>query len=127
VRNHRRRWRPLRAVLSGLAAITLAAGTMAATASTASSSPQGPAASDDKIRPKLLNQLESKDSVDFWIYFEAKAELSKAGSIKDWDQHGTAVARELRQTAASSQAGVQRALDRAGIKYQSFWVTTPSR
>jgi subtilisin family serine protease len=123
VRNHRRRWRPLRAVLSGLAAITLAAGTMAATASTASSSPQGPAASDDKIRPKLLDQLESKDSVDFWIYFEAKADLSKAGSLKDWDERGTAVARELRQTADSSQAAVQRELDRAGIKYQSFWVT----
>jgi len=123
VRNHRRRWRPLRAVLSGLAAITLAAGTMAATASTASSSPQGPAASDDKIRPKLLDQLESKDSVDFWIYFEAKADLSKAGSISDWDERGTAVARELRQTAESSQAAVQRNLDRAGIKYQSFWVT----
>ncbi|MGH3486286.1 MAG: S8 family serine peptidase [Nocardioidaceae bacterium] len=96
---------------------------MAATASTASSSPQGPAASDDKIRPKLLDQLESKDSVDFWIYFEAKADLSKAGSIGDWDERGTAVARELRQTAESSQAAVQRDLDRAGIKYQAFWVT----
>jgi subtilisin family serine protease len=123
VTNHRRRWRPLRAVLSGIAAITLAAGTMAATASTASSAPQGPAAPDDKIRPQLLNQLQQDEEAGFWIRFGAKADLSDARSIKDWNERGEAVAHALQQTANTSQASVKSELDRADVDYQAFWAT----
>jgi subtilisin family serine protease len=119
----RRRWRPLRTALCCLAAITLAAGTMAATATTASSSPQGPAASDDKIRPKLLDQLESKDTVDFWVHFGARPDLSKARAMEDWDKRGTAVARALQTTAAKTQRSVVQVLRDEGVKYQSFWAT----
>jgi subtilisin family serine protease len=123
VTNHRRRWRPLRAVICGLAAITLATGTMAATATSASSSPQGPAASDDKIRPKLLDQLQDTDEVSFWVRFEARADLTKASAIENWDKRGTAVARALKQTAKASQAGVKKQLNQAGVEYQAFWAT----
>src|SRR5690606_23100582 len=102
--------------MCGLAAITLAAGTMAATATTASSTPQGSAASDDKIRPKLLNQLEQRDEVDFWVYFDAKADLTKASSIADWGKRGTAVARALKKTAEKSQRDVKKLLDKAGVE-----------
>ena len=117
-----RRRRSLRAVVSGIAAITLAAGTMAATASTASSTPQGPAASDAKIRPKLLNQLEQKEAAGFWVRFD-QADTSQAKSIKDWTERGWAVARTLKQTASDSQASVKAELDKAGVDYQAFWAT----
>ena len=119
----RRRRRYLRAVVSGIAAITLAAGTMAATASTASSSPQGPAASDAKIRPKLLDQLQQNDEASFWVRFQAKADMSQAKSIQNWTERGWAVARALKQTANASQGSVKAELDKAGVKYEAFWAT----
>lgn len=79
-------------------------------------------ASQDKLRPQLRSQLHDRTSdVDFWVYFGAKADLSKARSIKDWNKRGAAVAKALKDAANDSQRTVRQELTAAGIAYQSFW------
>ncbi|AGZ41671.1 peptidase S8 and S53 subtilisin kexin sedolisin [Actinoplanes friuliensis DSM 7358] len=100
----------------------LAAGLVAIGSATPASA--APAASkDDKIRPELTAQLKDKNAGDFWIRFGAKADLSAASAIKDWDKRGKAVADALRKTAADSQAGIKAELDGTGTKYQTFWAS----
>ncbi|MEV0273459.1 S8 family serine peptidase [Hamadaea sp. NPDC050747] len=118
--SHRRR---SAAVLLAVAATALAV-TVTAPAAASPTAPGTPSTvSKNKIRPDLRKQLESRDRTDFWIAFAAKADLSKAASIKDWNARGTAVAVALKQTAAESQRSVRGTLDSAGVKYQSFWAT----
>ncbi|WP_334460697.1 S8 family serine peptidase [Micromonospora sp. CPCC 205554] len=82
------------------------------------------AAAKAKIRPQLQTQLGAQESpVDFWVYFDAKADLSAARSIRDWNARGTAVARALRQAADESQRAVRGELTASGVAHQSFWAT----
>ncbi|MEV6965891.1 S8 family serine peptidase [Hamadaea sp. NPDC051192] len=110
------------AVLATALAVTITAPATASPGATATSSKPSKAPKD-KIRPDLRKQLDSKDQADFWVAFEAKADLSKAASIKDWNVRGTAVAAALKATAAASQQSVRGTLDSAGVEYQSFWAT----
>ncbi|MFI0793442.1 S8 family serine peptidase [Micromonospora rubida] len=112
--------RLFRRLASAGAAIALAA---AGLATTGSGVQAAPAASADKIRPDLMNQLQAKSESDFWIRFTDRADLSKASAIKNWTERGTAVADALRKTAVDSQTKVRAELDGSGAKYQSFWAT----
>ncbi|WP_202797020.1 S8 family serine peptidase [Kribbella flavida] len=116
--------------MSALAAAAVVA-TGLAGAGTAQAAPTAPAADPaSKIKPDLLSKLEGKDAkeaTDYWVRFSAKADLSKAGTITDWNQRGTAVAAALRKTAAESQAGVKAELDAQKVKYQAFWGTNAIR
>ncbi|MBB4956364.1 S8 family serine peptidase [Micromonospora polyrhachis] len=86
--------------------------------------PQATAAAKAKIRPQLQTQLQAQESpVDFWVYFDAKADLSKASAIKDWNARGAAVAKALKQAADESQRSVRAELTASGVTYQSFWAT----
>jgi subtilisin family serine protease len=112
--------------VSALAAVAVVATGLAASGAAARATPAAPAAPPapaEKIKPDLKSKLEAKGSSDFWIRFGEKADLSKASAIKDWTQRGTAVAAELRKTAATSQTGVKAALDAQHVKYQAFWAS----
>ncbi len=110
-----------RRLVSAGAALALAATALATTAPGAQAAPGGTPA--DKIRPELVQRLQTKTESDFWIHFGARADLSKAAAIADWTKRGAAVADALRRTAADSQAKVRAELDGSGAKYQSFWAT----
>lgn len=109
--------------MSAGAALVLAATALAATGTAAQAETGAGAAAGDKIRPELTRQLQGKSEGDFWIHFGAKADLSKAASIKDWNERGAAVAAALKKTAADSQSKIRAELDRSGTKYQTFWAT----
>ncbi|MFC8616651.1 S8 family serine peptidase [Micromonospora purpureochromogenes] len=103
--------------MTGLA--TTGSGARAASAGTGAGAPSP----SDKIRPELAKQLQAKSEADFWIRFTDRADLSRASSIRDWAERGTAVADALKKTAADSQARIRGELDGAGAKYQTFWAT----
>ncbi|MFG3704701.1 S8 family serine peptidase [Micromonospora sp. NPDC047670] len=104
---------------------TVLALTGAATALPSTSpDPRTTAAAKAKIRPQLQTQLSAQESpVDFWVYFDAKADLAEASTIKDWNARGAAVAKALRRAADESQRAVRAELAASGVTHQSFWAT----
>jgi subtilisin family serine protease len=112
--------------VSALAAAAVVATGLAASGAAAQAAPAAPAAPPapaDKIKPELKTKFKAKTATDFWVRFGEKADLSKASAISDWNERGTAVAAELRKTAAESQAKVRAKLDAQHVKYQAFWGT----
>ncbi len=110
-------------VATGLAAV----GQAQAAPPTKTDATPSPAA---KIKPELMAKLEGKDakaSSDYWVRFGAKADLTAASKITDWNERGTAVAAALRKTAADSQAKIRAELDAQHVKYTSFWGTNAIR
>ncbi|ONI72411.1 peptidase S8 [Kribbella sp. ALI-6-A] len=128
--SHQRSRGLARSLVSTLAAVAVVATGLAATG-TAQAAPATPAADPaSKIKPELLSKLQGKDAkeaTDYWVRFTAKADLSKASTIADWNARGTAVAAALRKTAAESQASVKAELDAQHVKYQTFWGTNAIR
>jgi subtilisin family serine protease len=108
-------------VCAGTAAV-VAVG-LVSTGSPAQAAPAKATVKADKIQPDLTKQLQAKPEADFWIHFGARADLSKAGAIKDWNKRGTAVADALKKTANASQSGVVAQLNGSGTKYKTFWAT----
>ncbi|HET6479165.1 MAG TPA: S8 family serine peptidase [Actinoplanes sp.] len=102
-------------------ALVVAGAALAATPAGAQAAPSPTA--KDKIRPELAAQLAERGGGDFWIRFGAKADLTAASKIKDWDERGTEVAAALKKAAASSQSGVRAELDKGKASYQTFWAT----
>lgn len=81
------------------------------------------ATAEAKIKPKLVRQLDNHDTVDFWVRFTEKTDLTAARRTPGWNKRGAAVANGLRTTAATSQADVRSLLRKAGVRFQAFWVT----
>ncbi|MGW6277298.1 S8 family serine peptidase [Kribbella sp. NPDC055071] len=108
----------------------LATGLAAAGQAQASPPTKPEATPASKIKPELAAQLEGKDAKsvsDYWVRFGAKADLTAASRITDWNERGTAVAAALRKTAAESQAGIRAELDAQHVKYTAFWGTNAIR
>jgi hypothetical protein len=117
--------------VGALATVAVVATGLAAAGQAQATPPTKPEATPaGKIKPELLAQLDGKDAkeaTDYWVRFTAKADLSTAGKITDWNERGTAVAAVLKQTAAVSQAKVRAELDAQKVKYKSFWGTNAIR
>ncbi len=73
------------------------------------------------IDPALLEASERADSVDYLIYFEDEADLSKAYGMS-WEERGRYVVHTLTNFSAREQAKVRAYLDDQGVTYQAFWV-----
>ncbi|TCM40949.1 subtilisin family serine protease [Kribbella sp. VKM Ac-2568] len=131
--SHQRRRGLARSLVSALAAVAVVTTGLAAAGQAQAAPPTKPGgtpAPASKIKPDVLSKLEGKDAkeaTDYWVRFTAKADLSKASTITDWNQRGTAVAAALRKTAAESQAKVRAELDASKVKYQAFWGTNAIR
>jgi subtilisin family serine protease/N-acetylneuraminic acid mutarotase len=117
--------RRLTSVLACGAAVLALIGGMASAAVAAPPDGDGatPAPTTAKIKPKLRAKLETGSRTDFWVRFQARADLAAASRIADWNERGTKVAEALRKTARRSQSGVRAKLDSAGVSYQAFWAT----
>lgn len=114
--------RPLfRRGIRALAIILVACSGLVAAGGGAQAAPTG--IGKDKVRPELAAKMAARGGGDFWVRFGAHADLGAASKIKDWNERGTAVAAALKRAAADSQGKVRADLDRAGVKYESFWAT----
>ncbi|XTZ14245.1 S8 family serine peptidase [Micromonospora echinospora] len=112
-----------RSLVSAGAALVLTVSGLAATGSGALAAPGDSSSVEGKVRSELTKAFAAKEETDFWIRFGPRADLSKASAIKDWNERGTAVAAALKKTAAESQAKVRAKLDKAGVKYETFWAS----
>ncbi len=116
-----RRGRPVVAALLSVSAL-LSAMLAFAPASTASvGQPTVDPAS--KIEESLRGSLAATDTVDFWVRFEAAADLSGAPATKDWATRGQQVVDALQSTAEASQVEVRRLLESKRVEFESYWVT----
>ncbi|MFD3406109.1 S8 family serine peptidase [Kribbella sp. NPDC058693] len=120
-------------MVSTLAALAVVATGMAAAGQAQASPPTKPEATPSpaaKIKPELKAQLEGKEAksaTDYWVRFGAKADLTAASRITNWNERGTAVAAALKEAAADSQASIRAELDAQHVKYQAFWGTNAIR
>ncbi|WP_242000885.1 S8 family serine peptidase [Kribbella rubisoli] len=119
--------------MSTLAALAVVATGMAAAGQAQASPPTKPEATPSpaaKIKPELMAKLDGKDAksaTDYWVRFGAKADLTAASKITNWNERGTAVAAALKKAAADSQASIRAELDAQHVKYQAFWGTNAIR
>ncbi|MEV4265685.1 S8 family serine peptidase [Kribbella sp. NPDC049584] len=119
--------------MSTLAALAVVATGMAAAGQAQASPPAKPASTPSpaaKIKPELMAKLDGKDAksaTDYWVRFGAKADLTAASKITNWNERGTAVASALKKAAAASQAPIRAELDAQHVKYQAFWGTNAIR
>ncbi|WP_165700054.1 cell wall-binding repeat-containing protein [Ornithinimicrobium ciconiae] len=134
---------PIHRLLAGLAGLSLVlGGSLAAQGSMAAAPPPAPTPAptptptptpalaqdtDDRVDATVLADLETDGAADFWIYFTARADLSAAAAITDWDARGQAVYDALTATATESQAAVRADLDRADVDYHAFHITNAIR
>ncbi|WP_238160755.1 S8 family serine peptidase [Kribbella pratensis] len=120
-------------MVSTLAALAVVATGMAAAGQAQASPPAKPASTPSpaaKIKPELMAKLDGKDAksaTDYWVRFGAKADLTAASKITNWNERGTAVAAALKKAAADSQAPIRAELDAQHVKYQAFWGTNAIR
>ncbi|MER7439507.1 S8 family serine peptidase [Micromonospora avicenniae] len=106
-------------VLSLVAALGLVAGVVSVTGG-----PGEPAAAaPEKIQPELRASMKTLPAQPFWVRLDARADLSAASAIKDWDERGAAVVEALRKTAEKSQADVVRRLKAEGVEYHTFYAS----
>ncbi|MFI5488661.1 S8 family serine peptidase [Micromonospora echinaurantiaca] len=116
--------RRITTVVVAAVATVLALNGAATALPSATADPETAAAAQAKIRPQLQAQLGAGQApVDFWVYFDAKADLAAASAITDWNARGTAVARALKRAADESQRAVREELTASGVTYRSFWAT----
>lgn len=77
----------------------------------------------EKFTDKAKAQLTKNKTADYWVKMKPKADLSKAKSIKNWDERGDYVVKELKATATASQKSTVASLDKAGAEYTSYWLS----
>ncbi|GAA3105910.1 hypothetical protein GCM10020001_024520 [Nonomuraea salmonea] len=86
----------------------------------ASAAEPDPGAPANKIASDLKGRFRTEPVSDFWITFDAKADLAPAMKIADWTARGQFVYDALKAAAKSSAASVSAQLDAAGVKYTSY-------
>jgi subtilisin family serine protease len=101
--------------------------TVAMLVATAPASTSSPSSAADKIDRALAAQLAGGRSATFWIELGARADLSSAAAVKDWNARGLAVMRTLMTTAGASQAGLKAMLASRGVDFRSFWISNTIR
>src|SRR5690242_11780814 len=94
-----------------LLSLAVAAGLGISAAPPASAADPDPGAAARKIEPDLKDRFEKNPTTDFWIRFDAKADLAPAKRIADWTERGQFVYDALTRTADASLAKVSADLD----------------
>ncbi|MEU8207809.1 S8 family serine peptidase [Micromonospora sp. NPDC049044] len=79
-----------------------------------------PSAAANKIASNLKDRFRTSPESDFWITFDAKADLEPTKKITDWAARGQFVYDALAAAAKDSLASVSTDLDRAGVTYTSY-------
>ncbi|MGO1319169.1 MAG: carboxypeptidase regulatory-like domain-containing protein [Galactobacter sp.] len=81
------------------------------------------AAAEEKFTDQAKAELTKNKTADYWVKMKPKADLSKAKTIKDWDERGEYVVKELKAKANASQKATIASLDKADADYTSFWLS----
>ncbi|WP_309484263.1 S8 family serine peptidase [Streptomyces himalayensis] len=116
-----RQRRPLQvalAALTSLVVMPLAGGTALAQQDPGA----GISAVEQKAEAKLLDQLEDKKKVTFWIELDSDADLQAAAQAETKDKMAAEVYEAKKRHAKESQADVVELLKSADVDYTSFWI-----
>ncbi|MGH9117781.1 MAG: hypothetical protein ACRD0A_07850, partial [Acidimicrobiales bacterium] len=71
--------------------------------------------------------MAANGTADFWVLFDARADLSAAYGISDWAARGQYVYDQLTATAAASQAAIAAGLTARNVSYDSFFIVNAIR
>jgi hypothetical protein len=74
------------------------------------------------VDPRVAEAIEAEGSTDFWVVFDARADLGGADDIADWGERGQYVYDRLTGTAGDSQAGLVAELTRRNVDFESIWI-----
>ncbi len=74
------------------------------------------------VEAAVAKEIEKDGKADFWVRFEAEADLRTASRITDWNARGKFVMDTLRGLADRSQAQVKDELERLGTDFKPFWI-----
>lgn len=74
------------------------------------------------IAPPVLAQLATKGEATAWVVLKARADLSPAFGMGDWNARGRFVYQRLNATAEQSQAGLRRFLADKAVEFHPFWI-----
>src|SRR5262245_21987181 len=105
-----------------LAALTILAVTMAATACEPRVGPP-PVPPPDRVAPEVRHAVDGGGQATFWVRFEQTADLAHIPQETDWAARGQAVVVALKRTAAASQADAKDKLHELGADFRPFWIT----
>jgi putative cell wall-binding protein/subtilisin family serine protease len=103
-----------------VAAVTLA-GSLVTGAVAAPPDPSS--APRDKIQAAVSDELGDRGRATVLVRFNDRPDMSAFADITSWEERGQAVYDALRTTADRSQADSRRALDRAGLPYEAFFIS----
>ncbi|MEU5563960.1 S8 family serine peptidase [Micromonospora musae] len=112
-----------RARWSQLVGLVAALGLVAGVMTVADGAGRPAAAAPEKIQPELRASMKTLPAQPFWVRLDARADLSAASAVQDWNERGTAVVDALRKTAEKSQADVVRRLKAEGVEYHTFYAS----
>ena len=85
------------------------------------------ASASGKVDPRVTSQMQAHGKAGFWVLLHARADLSRAPSIHNWNARGAFVVHQLKSVASASQQGLRAYLDRQHVAYQSFWIVNGIR
>ncbi|MGW8885699.1 S8 family serine peptidase [Streptomyces sp. NPDC055749] len=81
------------------------------------------AVAGEKVAMELRSAMEEDPTTSFWVRFKDRPDLDAARGEKGWARRGELVVKELKETAARSQAGVIEQLEASGADYSAFYVS----
>ncbi|SDI19832.1 Serine protease, subtilisin family [Actinokineospora alba] len=84
---------------------------------------QTPVGAGVEVDPAVVEQLRADGSADFWVEFDAAADLAGAYGIADWAERGRYVVERLKATASTSQSAVVADLRTRAVKHSAYWVS----
>ncbi len=113
-----RLWFAVLALLVGTFLLPVTARAASAPADPRGAQPVGPA----PVAPDVQSQLDAVGTADFYVRFDAKADVSAAAGIADWTERGRYVVDQLKKTAGPAQAGVLADLDARHVEHRAFWI-----
>jgi serine protease AprX len=84
--------------------------------------PTIPLSNSATISPHVLAAIEGGASASFLVIMREQADVGAAASLPTKSEKGRFVYETLRQTALRTQAPLRAELDRAGVRYRSFYI-----
>ncbi len=76
-----------------------------------------------KIEPQLLEDLESANTADYFLWLTAQADLDRVAQLPTREAKGEYVFNALRQQAETSQKALRAYLDNQSVSYEPYYIT----
>lgn len=107
------------------AALTVAMGAPLVAALPAAAAPPPPPVSDlrGKADAEVVRQLDKKDTATFWVRLGSQADTSAAKKQKTRTGRDKALIAAKKKHAASTQAGIEALVKKAGAHATSYWIS----